>query len=453
MSQTPKAQGQLASGITSDKFSQQPGLMPRGSAQSSSMGKAGRAVTEATSAAYAPMNLNSVPVQEAPVSKHGIEADSSLQFSMAHEATVTSTPRPVIGAIDSAHVVTGHAEPNAFVVLYDATLGTSAFMPMTRANADGSWSMTLPDGMMDGMHTIVARSCGSSGTWSDEWSNPIEVLIGDGSAADPANHPPKAEVLIDAMSKDTGVSDRDWVTRDGSAGRTVSGHLTQALAVGEKVQVSTDGGRTWVDAALGPDNTWRATDSNAHGSDWRIEARVINSAGLANTASVDVTLDITPPPSVLSVSVAENGLIAVELPKPDLVAGDMPMVGGRGFSPSPLLTLTSADIAAGKVIVDSLIGNAPELFVGVQDRAGNISSDFTMSPEPVLPVTPVDPWQAPKAFATIIGMSKDGEHFSNDWFTNDGAAAARDTTYVSYQYTPYHADLLPQLDTTASQVH
>ena len=47
------------------------------------------------------------------------------------------------------------------------------------------------------------------------------------------------------MTDDSGVAG-DFITNNGAAGRTVSGTLSAALAAGETLQVSFDGGATWI---------------------------------------------------------------------------------------------------------------------------------------------------------------------------------------------------------------
>ena len=53
-----------------------------------------------------------------------------------------------------------------------------------------------------------------------------------------------------ALSADTGASGSDFITN--VASQTVSGTFTGTLGAGEKIQVSADGGTTWVDATAGP---------------------------------------------------------------------------------------------------------------------------------------------------------------------------------------------------------
>lgn len=77
---------------------------------------------------------------------------------------------------------------------------------------------------------------------------------------------------IDMLGKDTGLQG-DFLTADGSAGREISGTLSQHLANGLKVQVSVDGGNTWSDAVTHGKH-WTFIDMSAHSSSWSMQVRV-----------------------------------------------------------------------------------------------------------------------------------------------------------------------------------
>ena len=79
------------------------------------------------------------------------------------------------------------------------------------------------------------------------------------------------------------------------AGRTVSGTLSAALAADESLQISIDGGATWITPTV-TGTAWSVTDSSSHTADWTIEAQVLDLAGnLGTLASQAVTFDNTPP--------------------------------------------------------------------------------------------------------------------------------------------------------------
>jgi RTX calcium-binding nonapeptide repeat (4 copies) len=101
--------------------------------------------------------------------------------------------------------------------------------------------------------------------------------------------PPAQVVSIISMTKDSG-SPGDFVTNDGSVGRDVSGSVSATLATDETLQVSFDGGDTWVAASVSG-SSWTATNSTAHDTDWTIQAQVIDLAGnVGSVASQVVSL-------------------------------------------------------------------------------------------------------------------------------------------------------------------
>jgi len=106
--------------------------------------------------------------------------------------------------------------------------------------------------------------------------------------------PPSATVSIDTMTADTDPQG-DWATRDGSAGRTVSGSIIGTLASGEGVQASFDGGSTWVAATISG-ASWSAVDPTAHATSWNIIARVVSSiTGLYGALAIRAVTLITGP--------------------------------------------------------------------------------------------------------------------------------------------------------------
>ncbi|MCT9980851.1 Ig-like domain-containing protein, partial [Acinetobacter sp. I-MWF] len=96
---------------------------------------------------------------------------------------------------------------------------------------------------------------------------------------------------ITAISTDTGTSSTDFITSDTTL--TVSGTLTTALNVGEKVQISNDGGVTWIDA-ITTGTTWSLVDAVVHSSNFTYQARVIDAAGnIGSTDSQAIVIDTT----------------------------------------------------------------------------------------------------------------------------------------------------------------
>ncbi|RYF36897.1 MAG: type 1 secretion protein, partial [Comamonadaceae bacterium] len=99
-------------------------------------------------------------------------------------------------------------------------------------------------------------------------------------------------VAITAITTDTGTSASDFITNDTTL--TVSGSNGN-LAVGSKIQVSSNGGTTWTDVVQTTATTWSFDDTaNPHATSFSYTARVVDVAGnVGNTATQAVTIDTT----------------------------------------------------------------------------------------------------------------------------------------------------------------
>ena len=110
----------------------------------------------------------------------------------------------------------------------------------------GNWSLdtTLAAGTYNNLKVTVTDLAGNANTTTN-----AQTIIVDAT-------PPTAVATVTALSADTGTAG-DFITN--VASQTVSGTFTGALGAGEKIQVSADGGTTWVDATVGPGSSWSAS--------------------------------------------------------------------------------------------------------------------------------------------------------------------------------------------------
>ncbi|HFN3770573.1 type 1 secretion target domain-containng protein [Enterobacter hormaechei] len=108
---------------------------------------------------------------------------------------------------------------------------------------------------------------------------------------------PQYGITIDSISEDTGQSGSDFITMDTSL--TINGSLGSALASDERVQISLDGGNTWIDATV-TNQRWSYTDTrDLADGDYNYQVRIIDQAGnVGSTTSQVVTVDTTPPDMV-----------------------------------------------------------------------------------------------------------------------------------------------------------
>ena len=110
-----------------------------------------------------------------------------------------------------------------------------------------------------------------------------------------------ATLAITAITTDTGASSTDFITNDTTL--IVSG-TNGALAAGEKIQVSSDGGATWHDVVQNTTTTWSYDDTaTAHTSNFTYQARIIDAASnVGTTASQAITIDTTLPAEALAIT-------------------------------------------------------------------------------------------------------------------------------------------------------
>lgn len=227
---------------------------------------------------------------------------------------------------------------------------------------DGTWSFTpnppLNNGTTNEFDVISQDPAGNQSAPSDPWTITIDTDA------------PNTSAVIESMGKDSGADSGDFVTNDGSGGRLIQGSLTAALVAGEKVQISTNGGATWLDVLLNADNTWNFLDQSSHTGNWTIQARVVDAAGNANTVSQTVTMDTTAPDAPLSVT--RNGdTITVAFNSAGLEVGDIVNVVIDDVRVDRVLT--ELDITNGNISFDTTASPAANIHASIADQAGNIS--------------------------------------------------------------------------------
>ncbi|MBY4693362.1 hypothetical protein K6W21_04550 [Burkholderia latens] len=293
----------------------------------------------------------------------------STSYGIQVDTTPPSQPKVETATDGKQPVVSGRSEAYSKVTVYEGTkvLGT------VTTNEDGTWSFQLPSGLSGGKHVLTVTAMDPAGNTSIA-SAAYEVTVEAVTSPAPT---PVATAILDNLGRDSGSSNADRVTNDGTAGRLLSGRLSATLPAGQKVQVSTDGGKTWQDALMKSDGTWVAIDPNAHAGKWTVQTRVVNADGMSGPLKAyDVELDTTAPGAPASATRSGN-VIDVSLAGKGMSAGDMVnvMIGDHRIT----YTLTAADIAAGRVKVAipaniaATIDEHASYGVALVDGSGNIS--------------------------------------------------------------------------------
>jgi hypothetical protein len=222
----------------------------------------------------------------------------------------------------------------------ESTVGAAGIAPTVAAGQHGNQLWIKTGG---GANDLVFYEIGLNESALAKLGDPAGWAIaagGAGSAISGSRLQLRASVEITSMAKDTGASDSDFITRDGSAGREIAGRVNAALAPDERVEVlitvasvpSADA--SW-SAAQVSGLGWSYFDASAHPADWNIFARIVSGAGRAlevRSALAQRTVDIdVAPAEVLGVTYGPNdGQLAagetidltVQFNEPVLVDGD-----------------------------------------------------------------------------------------------------------------------------------
>ncbi|WP_445177495.1 Ig-like domain-containing protein [Pseudomonas sp. McL0111] len=373
------------------------------------------------------------------------ESAQSLPYVVIIDTTAPGTPgdgsNPAIGQVvnddgdpiadggatnDTTPTFSGSGQtPGETVTLYD---GIEVIGSVVVAD-DGSWTITPDTPLSNADHDVtmtVTDPAGNESAKSDPFVITVDTIV------------PAAQATIVSMDKDSGTAG-DFVTNDGTAGRTISGTLTAALTADERVQVSLDGGTTWEDAIDDGAGGWTFVDNNAHATSWEIQARVVDAAGnLGAITTQQVTLDTTvESPTDIS---WDGTTIHVGFAPAGLVVGDVIQLTVDGIVTDH--TLTAAEISAGGVDLPftGAINNAPDdIRVALVDGAGNVSDHQVLSKD-VTPTFSEDfNGQSDIRFAqgsvhTLTGFTVTATHiadplgFWNTGFGNQTGSGNRPTT-------------------------
>ena len=267
---------------------------------------------------------------------------------------------------DTTPTLRGTGVAGDVVFIYDGT----TLIDSVTVGPGGNWNYTLPpqnNGTELDMNVVFQSPTGVRSAPSDSWKITIDTEA------------PTASAVADGLSKDSGVSDADFITNNSGPGSVVTGHLSAALGAGEKVYVSVDGGATWQEALVDGDK-WAYVDTQGHSADWTILTRVVDAAGNYTESSQNVVVDQVAPDAPTDVVRSGND-VTVTLPGSNVTAGDSVLVKVGDVSVTH--TLTAADIANGNVTLSLPPGGYTDIPVGaaIVDAAGNSSdyrtSDFT----------------------------------------------------------------------------
>jgi len=255
------------------------------------------------------------------------------------------------------------------------------------------WSYSDTRTLTDGSHNYQVRVVDQAGNVGATASQAVTV---DTQA-------PQYGITIDSISEDTGQSSSDFITMDTTL--TVNGSLGSALASDERVQISLDGGNTWIDTTV-TNQRWSYTDTrDLADGDYTYQVRIIDQAGnVGSTSSQVVTVDTTPPATVGTVVSYTDGEGERTGTFGSAVAtdDDSPLINGtlnRAPDDGEIVQLYRDGVLLGQVTMNGsaswsfqdngLLDGNHTYILRVTDRAGNYteSDGFVLNVDTSIPTT------------------------------------------------------------------
>ncbi|MRV73283.1 glycosyl hydrolase [Duganella sp. FT92W] len=229
------------------------------------------------------------------------------------------------GTTSSSNYSVDTAAPTATITLSDAVLITGETATVTITFSEAVTGLTTADFKSSGTLSGLASSDGGitwTATLTPSSNGSGEVQLYSSSVTDSAgnsgpdssvsvnftyNAAPTAVVDSIDMSNDAGNSTSDFITNLTS--QDITGTLSAALASGEKVQVSLNGGDTWTDATTSG-TSWTLSGQTISASS-TLMARVTNGVTTSTTYSQIYTLDQSAP-TLSSIGLSDSSLTAGE---------------------------------------------------------------------------------------------------------------------------------------------
>lgn len=305
------------------------------------------------------------------------------QFALAFTTLLGLQNEPEAVEFVLVRLANGQSRAEAIVDTLSALLATndpryseSKQLLANKAEVSDYYSLALEGNAQD-LTTLQTVIAGVTADPVSVYTAKVALTPQSSAPSNPPLTPPTTTIATAGLSDDSGASGSDFITK--TAAQTVSGTLSANLATGETVQVSFDGGATWLAAtaaALG--NAW-SYDTTLVGSG-TFKARVISAGGSGQEYSQTYALDTTPPtaPTITSGNLTKNATPVISGKAPLDAVSVLVTVAGATYQVTPgtggswSLDLANPPVASGTLNLDANGNNA--ISATAVDLAGNVST-------------------------------------------------------------------------------
>ena len=256
----------------------------------------------------------------------GSSGTATVASDGSYGPVTSSTPQTTGTVSVVATDAAGNSSTSASVTYTDTTAPLAPVTPVIVVNGDETLSISggagaaeagsvihvsFPDGSTGSATVASDGSYGPVTSSTAQTSGSVSVIASDvqGNSSPSSVAPyvdivaPTATVVISGVSADTGTDIQDFVTSDPTL--SISATLSGILGMGEKVQISLNGGVSWSDAALQSGSTYVLDDTSntlASGT-YVLQARVVDSVGNAGTvSSQNLTVDTSGPSATTTIT-------------------------------------------------------------------------------------------------------------------------------------------------------
>ncbi|MDR2187331.1 MAG: Ig-like domain-containing protein, partial [Azonexus sp.] len=257
------------------------------------------------------------------------------------------------------------------LTISDSSQGTPDVIAIATVEADGSWSASAPvnlSGLLDGALTVKADVSSAAGTPASA----TESVIKDAAA-------PTQSVSFTTVTDDTGDSATDFNTSDQTL--RFDGTLSTALGNGEKLQISLDGGASWLDVSNVSGTNWfydNTANLMAAGTH-TLQARVIDTVGNTGaTGSKQLVID-TEGPDSSGVTLTIDPITGDDIINAGEAAGDVTISGTIANLPADAASRALVVTVGGSGYTATISGNNWSVTVPGSVMASDAAVDATLT--------------------------------------------------------------------------